>query len=278
MLFCEGAEVARQNFLRAQTAPPQWGRSASPRKLAGSPPPSFIVRTEKGEYQAKALILAMGASFRRLNIPGEEKFLGRGVSYCTLCDAPLFRGKTVAVVGGGDSAVSGAIHLSTLAKKVYLIHRRDQFRAEPTWVEKLKKKANIELILCSVVTEVLGKEKVEGIRIEKIKNLPASRQDKKEKIKNLVVDGLFIEIGQIPSSILAQNLGVELDERGYVLVDAKMNTNVPGVFASGDLAVQKGGVLFRQFITAASDGARAAASVYHFLTKKGPTPSWGKNR
>ena len=229
----------------------------------------FKVKTAKGEYKTKSLILAMGASYRQLSIAGEEKFLGKGVSYCTTCDAPFFKGKTVAVVGGGDSAVSGAIHLASFAKKVYLIHRRDEFRAEKAWVDKLKKKKNIEIILSSVVREVFGKEKVEGIKI-------TTSHKPRATSKKLAIDGLFIEIGQVPSSVLAKELGVKLDEGGYVLVGADMATNVLGVFAAGDLAAQKGGILFRQFITSAADGARAAASVYHYLTKKPAAPSWGK--
>jgi len=229
----------------------------------------FKVKTAKGEYKTKSLILAMGASYRQLSIAGEEKFLGKGVSYCTTCDAPFFKGKTVAVVGGGDSAVSGAIHLASFAKKIYLIHRRNEFRAEKAWVDKLKKKKNIEIILSSVVKEVFGKEKVEGIIIKTLK------QENIKTTKRQKINGLFIEIGQVPSSVLAKELGVKLDEGGYVLVDADMATNVLGVFAAGDLAAQKRGILFRQFITSAADGARAAASVYHYLTKKPAAPSWG---
>jgi len=227
----------------------------------------FEATTDKGKYQAKTLILAMGASFRHLNIPGEDKFLGRGVSYCTTCDIPLFRDKVVAIIGGGDSAVTGAIHASAFAKKVYIIHRRNEYRAEPVWVEKLKQSKNIEEILSTQITQISGGEKVESISLDK----------PYQGSQILKVDGVFIEVGQVPSSVLVGQLGVELDERSYIKVNPGMVTNIAGVFAAGDLAAIQGGILFRQFITAASDGARAAASVYQYLHKgQAPTPSWGK--
>jgi len=227
----------------------------------------FRILTDKGEYQTKTLILAMGASSRRLNIPGEEKLLGRGVSYCVTCDIPLFRDKVVAIVGGGDSAVSGAVHAAAFAKKVYLIHRREEFRAEPAWVEKMKKESKITQILSTQVIKILGENKVEAIVLDK----PYEGEN------TLKVEGIFIEIGQVPSSALSSKLGVEVDEQGYIKVNPKMATNVPGVFAAGDIAKIEGGILLRQFITSAADGARAAASVYEFLNKgQTPYPQWSK--
>jgi len=226
----------------------------------------FEVKTDKEKYQAKALILAMGANFRRLNIPGEEKLIGKGVSYCSTCDAPFFKDKIVAVIGGGDAAITGALHLASFASKVLIIHRRDEYRAEPAWVERLRQNKKIEEILSNEVTEIKGQEKVEVIVL---KNPYQGSQEIK-------VDGVFVEIGQVPSSVLAGQLGVEVDEQGYIKVSPGMATNLPGVFAAGDLAAIEGGIHFRQFITAASDGARAAASVYQHLQGKAPTPSWGK--
>lgn len=229
----------------------------------------FEVKTDKEKYQAKTLILAMGASFRHLNIPGEDKFVGKGVSYCTTCDAPLFKDKVVVVIGGGDSAVTGAIHAASFAKKVFIIHRRDEYRAEPAWVEKLKQNQKIEEILSNQVKEISGIDKVESITLEK----------PHQGLEKLKVDGVFIEAGQVPLSTLVSELGVELDERGYVKVNPGMATNVSGVFAAGDLAAIQGGILFRQFVTAASDGARAAASVYQYLHKGViPAPSWGSKK
>jgi thioredoxin reductase len=177
--------------------------------------------TTKEKFQAKTLILAMGASYRHLNIPGEDKFVGKGVSYCT----------------------------------------------EPTWIEKMKQAGNVEEVLSNEVKEIKGIEKVESIVLK----------NPYQGSSELKVDGVFIEVGQVPSSALAGQLGVELDERNYVKVNPGMATNVPGVFAAGDLAAIQGGILFRQFVTAASDGARAAASVYQHLHKgTAPAPSWSK--
>ncbi len=225
----------------------------------------FEVKTDKEKYQAKSLILAMGASYRHLNIPGEEKFIGRGVSYCSTCDAPFFKEKTVAIIGGGDAAITGALHVAAFASKVLIIHRRNEYRAEPAWVEKMRQNKKIEEILSNEVTEIKGQEKVEGIVL---KNPYKGSQGFK-------VEGVFIEIGQVPSSVLAGQLGVVVDEQGYIKVNPGMQTNLPGVFAAGDIAAIQGGILFRQFITAAADGARAAASVYQYLHQgKVPAPSW----
>ena len=229
----------------------------------------FEVKTDKGKYQAKTLILAMGASYRHLNIPGEEKFVGKGVSYCTTCDAPFFKGKTVAVIGGGDAAVTGALHVASFAQKVFIIHRRDEFRAEPTWVEKLRQNEKIEEILSTQVKQILGADKVESLVLDK----PYQGSE------SLKVDGVFIEIGQVPSSTLVKQLGVELNEQGFVKVNPSMVTNIAGVFAAGDIAAIQGGILFRQFVTAAADGARAATGVYQYLHQgKTPTPSWGEKK
>lgn len=239
---------------------------------------TFAAQTESGEYQAKSLILATGASYKNLGIPGEKDFIGKGVSFCTNCDAPFFKGKTVAVIGGGNSAVSGALHVAEFAEKVYLIHRRDEFRAEPYRVEKMKQNPKIELIVSTCVTQIVGTQmtqnqpsaepgatdRVGGIKLDK----PYQGKD------ILLVDGVFIEIGQVPSSVLATMLGVWLDQKNYVRVNSAMETNVPGVFAAGDLAAAEGDLLLRQFVTSVSDGARAAASAYEFLKKVTPTPSW----
>lgn len=225
--------------------------------------------TTKEKFQAKTLILAMGASYRHLNIPGEDKLVGKGISYCTNCDAPFFKEKTVAIVGGGDSAVTGAVQTAAFANKVYIIHRRNEYRAEPTWVEKMRKVGKVEEVLSNEVKEIKGTKKVESLVLK----------NPYQGSPELRVDGVFIEVGQVPSFALAKQLGVELDERNYVKVDPGMATNVPGVYAAGDLAAVQRGILFRQFVTAASDGARAAASVYQYLHKGAiPSPSWGQKK
>jgi thioredoxin reductase (NADPH) len=228
----------------------------------------YEVDAEGEKFQAKSLILAMGASYRHLGIDGEEKLIGRGVSYCSTCDAPFFKGKTVAVIGGGDSALTGAMHLSEYAAKVYVIHRREEFRAEPAWIEQAKQKANIEYIMSTQVTKILGEEKVTGISLDK----PFNGQT------GLALDGVFVEIGQVPASSLVAEISIKTDEQGYVIVNPAMETNIKGVFAAGDLSVVPGEIPLRQFITSAADGARAAAGVYQLLHKDVPVPSWGNQK
>lgn len=225
----------------------------------------FEIVTDKGRYCAQTLILAMGASSKNLGISGEDKFLGKGVSFCATCDMPLFKDKIVAIVGGGDSAVTGAIHATKFARQVYLIHRRSEFRAEPAWVERLKKEKNVSLVLENQVEEIKGEERVTGLVLKK----PF------EGKTQLQVDGIFIEIGQVASSFLAQQLRVELDEQSFVKITPGMETNIAGIFAAGDLASIPGRSPLRQFVTSAADGARAAAAAYQYLHKAVPAPSWG---
>ena len=228
---------------------------------------TFAAQTESGKYQAKSLILATGASYKSLGIRGEKEFIGKGVSFCTNCDAPFFKGKTVAVVGGGNSAVSGALHVAEFADKVYLIHRRNEFRAEPYRIDKLGQNPKIEQILETQITQIIGNtetQKVEAVKLDK----PYQGKE------ILPVDGVFIEIGQVPSSALAAMLGVSLDEKNYVRVNSAMETNVSGVFAAGDLSAAEGDLLLRQVVTAVADGVRAAASAYEYVKKIPPAPSW----
>lgn len=226
----------------------------------------FTVMGKDGKiYQTKTLILAMGARHKSLNVPGEEVFLGKGVSYCSTCDAPLFRGKTVAVVGGGDSAVSAAIHLADFSEKVFLVHRRNEYKAEPGWVERMRKKANIVEVLGNEVVKVEGTKFVEQI---KLKN-PYQGEN------SLKVEGLFIEIGLIPAATLAKVLGLELDEKSNVVVGPDMSTSCEGAFTAGDIVHLPGALVFRQIVTSAADGAIAAASVFQYLNQKAPSPDWG---
>jgi thioredoxin reductase (NADPH) len=212
------------------------------------------------DIYAKAVILAVGSVRRKLGVPGEKEYSGRGVSYCSICDAPFFRGKnSVVVVGGGDSALEGALVLSGYVKKVYLVHRRRQFRAKPFYVELVKSKDNIELILDSVVKEIRG----DG---NKVKSVIIENKVTKER-RELQVDGIFIEIGFEPPRQWFESLGLETDERGYIKVDEWMRTNIPGIFAAGDCTNRWIG--FRQIITASAMGAVAAYSAYNYLVEKG---------
>jgi thioredoxin reductase (NADPH) len=218
----------------------------------------FTVRTrKKSEYKAYSVILAIGVKRRRLGVPGENEFAGKGVSYCSICDAPLFKGKSaVAVVGGGDSALEGTELLSRYVGKVYLIHRRDQFRAQPIYVKIVKEKSNVEILFNHVVTEIKGTKKVEKIVVKNLKT---------EEIKEINVDGIFIEIGFEPNKEFAKRIGVETDEQGYIKVDEWMRTNIPGIYAAGDCTNMNIG--FRQIITAAAQGAIAAYSAYKYVTE-----------
>jgi len=226
-------------------------------------------RTESGEYRilgtrgldiyAKTIIMAVGSKRRKLGVPGEREFANKGVSYCSVCDAPLFDGKdAVAVVGGGDAAFEGAILLSGYVKKVYLIHRRDQFRAKPFFVEEAKSRPNIEFVLNSVVDEIKGDTAVRSVVV---------RNKITGEKREIPVDGVFIEIGFEPPKEWFQSLGLETDTTGYIKVDEWMRTNLPGVFAAGDCTTMWLG--FRQVITAAAMGAVAAYSAYDYLAEKG---------
>ena len=202
----------------------------------------------------KTIILATGSNKRHLGVPGESEFSGKGVTYCATCDAFFYRGKDVAVIGGGDSAVEGAAIAAQVAKKVYLIHRRSEFRAEPYWVDRVKSLPNIIPVLERTITLIAGDTKVRSIRL----NAPFEGSD------SLTVDGVFIEVGSIPATVLATGLGCVVDAKGYLQVDAAMATTVPGVFGAGD--VTNASNYFAQFTTAAGEAAVAANSAFNYLS------------
>lgn len=238
----------------------------------------FEITTKSGKiYSSKSIILAMGARHRSLNIPGEEMYLGKGVSYCATCDAPLFKGKMVAVVGGGDSALTAGLLLSEYAEKVYLIHRGDSYKAEPVWVDKVRATKNIIPIMLNTVIKVIGKKEMtaseNGGSQDSVGGIELQSEFEGNKLLN--VDGVFIEIGLMPAVSLATALGVELFEQSSIKIDSSGRTNIPGVFAAGDLCRIPGAVVLRQIITSASQGAVASAAVYEYLHKKGPVPNWG---
>ncbi|HIH44027.1 MAG TPA: FAD-dependent oxidoreductase [Candidatus Methanoperedenaceae archaeon] len=188
---------------------------------------------------------------------GELEFTGKGVSYCATCDGFFFKGKTVAVIGGGDAALSGAEMLADLAAKVYIVHRRQEFRGEPVKLDRLKSKPNIQFVLDCIVEEVRGDKTVNAIII---KNVAAG-----EKVE-LRVDGVFVEIGAVPSSEIAKELDAGLDSSGYIIVDDSQRTTIEGVYAAGDIST--GSNRFRQIITAAAEGAIAADAIYRYLKSK----------
>ena len=197
------------------------------------------VTTNADTYKSKAIILATGAENRKLRIENEERLVGKGISYCATCDGNFYKGKIVAVVGGGNTALEDALYLSDLASKVYLIHRRDTFRGENKLVEDIKKKNNIEIIYNSNVTRINGTEKVESIIIN----------DSDE----LKVDGLFIAVGQEPKNIIFKEI-VDIDEKGYIISKDDVHTNKKGIYVAGDARNK----LLRQLTTAVSDGSIAA--------------------
>ncbi len=214
----------------------------------------FLITFESGDTaEGKTIIFATGSRKRHLGVKGEEEYSGKGVTYCATCDAFFYKGKDVAVIGGGDSAVEGAAIAAQVARKVYLIHRRNEFRAEPYWIDRVKAKENITMVMETNITEVLGGSKVTGVKLDK----PF------EGLEELNVDGVFIEIGADPSTDLAKSVGCEVDEKGYLIVNATMATTVPGVYAAGD--VTNGSNYFAQFTTAAGEGAVAANGVFSYL-------------
>lgn len=215
----------------------------------------YKVNTTEGEYETKTVILATGAGHAHLGVPGEEKFSGRGVSYCATCDGAFYRGKTVAVVGGGDVALEDAIYLSRFCEKVYLIHRRDELRGAKILQEELFQKENVELLYSHTVQEIQGEDMVTGLLIKDLKA---------EKNNVLAVGGVFIAVGIIPHTDLAKEL-LECDEKGYVIAGEDCVTNIPGVFVAGDARKKP----LRQIITAVADGANAVTSVGIYLTHVG---------
>lgn len=213
-----------------------------------------VLKTGAGEFRARTVVLAMGAAPRTLGLEGEERLRGAGVSYCAACDGQLFSGKTVAVVGGGNSAAQEAAILDRVCGKVTLIHRRDSLRADKLYREAVTK-GGVELRFNSRVTALLGRERLEGLVIENVNT---------GERETLDCDGIFIAVGRVPESGPVKGL-VELDPGGYILADETTKTSVPGVFAAGDIRTKP----FRQIVTAASDGAVAARAVEDWLTGMG---------
>ena len=219
----------------------------------------FLLKTESGKtITASAVLLATGSKRRQLGLPNENELTSKGVHYCATCDAPMYGGKTIAVVGGGDGAVKGAHLAAEYAKKIYLIVRGPVLRAEPINSEELLKLGDqVEIIYNNNVTEIIGKQFLEKITLA---------QPYKGSTE-LVIDGLFVEIGANPRTELVKPLGVELDPYGHIKTNAKMETNVSGVYAAGDIADLFG--TFKQDITAAAMGAVSASSAYEFVKKNG---------
>lgn len=210
-----------------------------------------LIHTSKDTFQAKTIILALGAYPRELGLPNERNLRGRGVSYCATCDGMFYKDKTVVIVGGGNTAVADAIFLAKICKKVYLVHRRDELRASKTYMESLEKTENIEFIWSSEVVEILADEYVTGVKVK-------SRKD--DSVRMVACDGIFVAIGNVPNTELIKGQ-VELDEAGYVPADETTRTNIPGVFAVGDMRNKP----LRQIVTAVADGAVASKYAEEYI-------------
>lgn len=204
------------------------------------------VITRKSTYKGKNIIIATGLKKRKLNLENEDKLLGRGISYCATCDGNFYKNKNVAVVGGGNTALEDALYLSNIASKVYLIHRRDNFRGEKKLISEVKEKNNIELILNSNITKIIGEDNLNSIEIT----------DNRNNISKLEIDGLFIAIGNIPDNNRFKNI-IDLDENGYIIANANLKTKTDNIYVAGDTRVKT----LRQLVTATSDGAIAVTEI-----------------
>ncbi len=227
----------------------------------------FIVKTEKETFFSKTVILAPGSQRRKLNVEGEAEFVGKGVTYCVLCDGPFFREKEIAIIGGGDSAISAARYMLKYANKIYMIDIEEKPRAKALSLEQLKKEGQdkIEFYSSHKVNRIKGDKFVNAIEIEEVewqgKEIKATG-----RTKQLEVAGVIIEVGVMPSSNLAKQIGAHTDNSDFIIVDEEMRTNIPGLFAAGDITNRS----LKQIITAAAQGAIAAFSAYSYLKSKKP--------
>jgi len=215
--------------------------------------PEKVIKTEKEEYKTIALIVATGTRPRKLEVPGEERLIGRGVSYCATCDGPLFKNQKVVVVGGGDTAVREALFLSKFADKITLIHRRDELRATRIIEEQAVSNPQLEFLLNSVVTEILGETEVQGVRV---RNLGTGEDS------ILEAKGVFVHIGTLPNTGFLKGV-VEMDKEGFIITDENMETSVKGIYACGDVRKK----LLRQVVTACGEGATAGFAAGQYVGK-----------
>jgi len=213
-----------------------------------------IVKTNRTTHETKAVIIASGSHYREIGVPGEKEFLGRGVSYCGICDGPLFKGKRVLVVGGGNSALITALYIAGLASEVKVAHRRDAFRAEGVLVKALKEKVNVEILWNTEIKEIKG---------EKLVNKVTIFNSNTRETKELPVDGVFVQVGETPNSQIAKEAGVEVDKDGYITIDIRQRTNIAGVYAAGDVTNHP----VKQVGTAVGQGITAALEAYGYIRR-----------
>jgi len=214
-------------------------------------PGLYNVYTDTKILRTKFVLISSGLMRRKLNVPGEKEFSGKGISYCATCDAPLFRGFNAAVIGGGDSAASAAILAAKYAKQVYIIYRKDKLKAEPYWQDMIKRTKNIKVMYNTNVTEFLGDKMLKGAKLD--------------NGKELKLDGVIVEVGSVPTDMLIKDLKVKTDDKGYIMVDQTMQTNIKGIYAAGD--VNNASNNFKQIATAFGESAVAANAVFMNLHK-----------
>jgi len=214
----------------------------------------FKVHAGGAVYEAKSIIIATGGEVRKLGVPGEKEFDGKGVHYCVLCDGPLYPDKDVAIIGGSDAAAKEALLLAQYAKMVYVIHRGDRMKAEESNCKKLRSNPKIKILANTNVSEIKGDKLVKSVTLDR----------DYEGRKQLNVDAVFIYVGRLPASQLAKGIGVKLNEKGEIITDKESNTNVPGVFAAGDVTNSS----FKQIIIDAGDGVKAAYSAYRYVKEQ----------
>jgi len=274
-----GVEILGENVGRIEPSFAE-SDSASAGEKGNLDDGSFRVFTETGkEFIAKSLIVSSGTERRKLNVPGEKEYLGKGVSYCTNCDIPFYKDKTVVIVGGSNAACSGAVHAADFAGKVYIVYRKDELRAEPVWIDDIKDNPKIEVLYNTNIVKILGGQEEQDPLRPRLASTQARSEAREtggqRKVtgveldneyngsKILPLDGVFVEIGGVPASSFLVPLGVEMDENGYVKVNEKMETNVIGLFAAGDFTTMS--LFLQQTVTACADGAKAAASAFRFI-------------
>jgi NADH-dependent peroxiredoxin subunit F len=212
---------------------------------------NFLIKTDTQDFQSKTLIIATGAKPKMLNAKGEVEFKNRGVTYCATCDAPLFSGRDVAVIGSGNSSLDAVLQLINLANKIYLVVRSDSLKGDKVMIDKVKASPKVEILYNSRATEIIGEKLVKGVKI-----------NQKGALREIVVQGVFIEIGYIPNTEFLKDF-VELNSESEILIDSNNRTNIPGVFAAGDCT----DVSYKQIIIAAGEGSKAAISVFDYLSK-----------
>lgn len=211
-----------------------------------------IVKTNKTTYASKAILLATGSHYKEIGVIGEKKFKGRGVSYCGVCDGPLFKGKRVLVVGGGNTSATTTLYLSGIVSEVFVVHRREAFRAERALVKDIQSKKNVKIFWNSEIQEIIGDKLVTQVIIVNKKN---------DESKKLKVDAVFVQIGEAPNNHIVQNIGINLNNKGHIITDSSQRTNIPGIYAAGDLTNHP----VKQIGTAVGQGITAALEAYSYI-------------